>query len=52
MSRRRTIRRGASPENPDEGGRITVIEVVGYTAGLAFVAALALGAFDAMLTWK
>lgn len=49
MTRRQ---RRASHTDRDEGGRITVIEVVGFTAVLAFVAALASGLFDSMLTWK
>lgn len=39
-------------EKPDEGGRITVIEVVSFTLVLGFIAAFASGAFDAMVPWK
>jgi hypothetical protein len=44
--------RRTTHEKPDEGGRITVIEVISFTAVLAFIAAFASGAFDAMVPWK
>jgi hypothetical protein len=45
--------RGRQPKDrPDEGGRITVIEVISFSAVLAFIAAFASGAFDAMVPWK
>lgn len=36
----------------DTTGRISMVEVVSYTVTLGFIAAVALGWFDAMVPWK
>jgi hypothetical protein len=36
----------------DEGGRVSLIEAIGYTAVLGFIALLASGLFDGMVAWQ
>lgn len=36
----------------DEGNRITIIEVIGYSAVLGFIALFASGFFDGMVAWQ
>jgi hypothetical protein len=51
-SRTDPSRADPSRDSTDHGGRITVVEVIGFTATLAFIAAFASGAFDAMVPWR
>jgi len=45
-------KRSTRSERTDQSGRITGIEVASYSAALAFIAALALGYFNAMVPWR
>ncbi|MDQ1546457.1 MAG: hypothetical protein QOH69_1361 [Actinomycetota bacterium] len=36
----------------DEGGRVSLIEAISYTAALGFIALFASGFFDGMVAWK
>jgi hypothetical protein len=36
----------------ESADRISLIEVVSYTAAIALIAAMALGFFDAMVPWR
>jgi hypothetical protein len=36
----------------DEGGRVSFIEAVSYTAIIGFIALFASGLFDGMVAWK
>jgi len=40
------------PAREEHTGRITVIEVISYTALIGLVGALAAGIFDAMVPWR
>ena len=51
-TRQNVSRADPSRDSTDHGGRITVVEVIGFTATLAFIAAFASGAFDAMVPWR
>jgi hypothetical protein len=42
----------AKPEPYDEGGRVSMIEVIAYTAVLGFIALFASGVFDGMVAWQ
>ena len=41
-----------SRRSDDGSGRISGIEAVSFTATIAFIAALALGFFNAMVPWR
>ena len=36
----------------DEGGRVSLIEAISYTAVLGFIALFASGLFDGMVAWR
>jgi hypothetical protein len=36
----------------DEGGRVSLIEAISYTAVLGFIALFASGFFDGMVAWQ
>jgi hypothetical protein len=36
----------------DEGGRVSLIEALSYTAALGFIALFASGFFDGMVAWQ
>jgi hypothetical protein len=42
----------ARTEPYDEGGRVSMIEVIAYTAVLGFIALFASGLFDGMVAWQ